>query len=205
MTLRDPKLRIRLLAVACALVAGVSGCSVSAPGFDYSFQVNYDTPALRALKAEAHMQACPTLTTPPTGQLPNVSLPCLGGGPSINLASLRGPMLINMWEDTCAPCRAEMPYLQAFAREHRSQVTVLGIDLVDTQPDQALAFAKSAGVTFPMIADLDPVIRTPGVPTTILINAHGTIVFQRPIPFSSQAQIAQIVQHYLGLTLAPHA
>jgi hypothetical protein len=90
-------------AIAAALL--LSGCSVLAPSASGGSKFSVDTPALRALKASAHIQNCPTTSAPATGDLPKATLPCLGGGPSVALASLRGPMVINVWATTCFPCR----------------------------------------------------------------------------------------------------
>lgn len=176
----------------------VSACGV-APQLNGTPKVVLDSPALRALKASAHIQTCPTATATPTGALPDASLPCLGGGPSMNLASLRGPMVINVWAQYCGPCRAEMPHLEAFAKKYAGRVPVLGVDYQDFQPDLALGFAKSVGATYPLVADLAPVIRTGVLPTTILIDAEGKIAYQQPIAITSLSELEQLVRQHLGV------
>lgn len=176
----------------------VSACGVT-PQVNGSPKVVLDSPALRALKASAHIQTCPTTTAAPTGALPKASLPCLGGGPSVNLASLRGPMVINVWAQYCGPCRAEMPHLEAFAKKYAGRVAVLGVDYQDFQPDLALGFAKSVGATYPLISDLTPVIRTGVLPTTILLDANGRIAFEQPIAITSLTELEQLVAQHLGV------
>ena len=63
-----------------------------------------------------------------------MTLPCLGGGPDVELSSLRGPMVINLWQARCGPCRKEMPALEEFHQQYGDQVAVLGIDFNDVQP-----------------------------------------------------------------------
>lgn len=161
--------------------------------------LSVDTPALRAAKAAAHIQECPTTTAPATGGLPKVTLPCLGGGPSVALASLRGPMVINLWAHDCGPCRLEMPVFQQFAQKHQGQVAVLGVDYVDVRPDLAIDFAKTVGATYPQLASLEQTIQTNALPTTIFIDAAGKIVFQQPVAFDSVASLEKLVSQKLGV------
>ena len=67
------------------------------------------------MKKAAGIADCPRsdsdVAAVPSG-LPDVVLPCLGGGREVRLAGLRGkPMMINVWAQWCGPCREEAPYL----------------------------------------------------------------------------------------------
>lgn len=188
-------MRRALVALGVALL--LSACGAAASPFSYAPQV--DTPALRALKAAAHIEPCPVTTAPPTGALPHATVPCLGGGRSVALASLRGPMVINLWAQNCAPCRTEMPIIERFSKKFAGRVPVLGVDYNQDQPDLALAFAKSVGATYPMVADYAPVIQTAVLPTTILLDARGNVVFKQPVAITSEAQLEQLVARYLGV------
>ena len=93
---------------ACSGTEGVGPIDVRPP------DVDVDTPALREVKARIGMDDCvPGEGEAVDGGLPDVTLPCLGGGPDVDLASLRGPMVINLWQARCEPCRREMPALEA--------------------------------------------------------------------------------------------
>ena len=56
-----------------------------------------DTPALRALRSSRPASTgLPGRPAPASERLPDVTLPCLGGGPPVDLAGLRGPMVVNL-------------------------------------------------------------------------------------------------------------
>ncbi|WP_310961542.1 TlpA disulfide reductase family protein [Nocardioides terrisoli] len=190
------------LAMAALLLAGCGGSGGGGLGGGLgSPQVKVDTPALRALKHRAHIQDCPATTAPPAAHgLSDVELPCLGGGRSVNPARLRGPMVVNLWAQSCAPCREEMPRLQAFAQKYAGKVAVLGVDWSDYRPELALQLARKAGTTYPLVADTVPHLRTGALPTTILVDAHGDIVFERAMIIRSVAQLEGLVQQHLGVS-----
>jgi thiol-disulfide isomerase/thioredoxin len=186
--------------VALLALAGCGGGGVHLGKPD----VKTDTPALRALKAEARVPDCPQ--TPPAPApvkkgLPDVTLPCLGGGRSVHLAGLRGPMVINLWAQSCVPCRDEMPVLQAFHEKHGKQVPILGIDWEDFQPKLALELARDSGVTYPLAVDFDRKVRTSALPTTILLDRRGRIVFQEPMVIGRVLDLESLVRENLGLDL----
>jgi hypothetical protein len=96
--------------------------------------VDVDTATLRQLRSAAGIEPCPRTEPRPgvAGGLPDIALPCLGGGRDVNLAGLRGPMVVNLWASWCEPCREELPVLQEYAERARRQVRVLGVDFEDT-------------------------------------------------------------------------
>ena len=82
-----------------------------------------------------------------------MTLPCLGGGRDVDLARLRGPMVVNLFAQWCGPCRSELPYYQELHRKAKGKVQVLGVDYLDTQPKAALELVEQTGVTYPLLAD----------------------------------------------------
>ncbi|MEU4418788.1 TlpA family protein disulfide reductase, partial [Nocardia salmonicida] len=118
-------------------------------------EVDVDTPQLRQLKADAGIADCAPgdAAAVDDGGLPDLTLPCLGGGPDVDLASLHGPLVVNLWATWCGPCRRELPLYQQFSEKYAGRVPVLGIDFNDLQVANALELAKESGVTYPQLAD----------------------------------------------------
>jgi thiol-disulfide isomerase/thioredoxin len=172
--------------------------------------VEVDTAQLRAAKAEIGMERCPEATGDGAveGGLPELTLPCLGGGADVAMESLRGPMVLNLWQSFCAPCREEMPALQAFHERHGDQVPVIGIDYQDTRPQAALELAGETGATYPSIADPGgelnglgafPSVR--GLPYFVLVDADGTISHVEAGGVTEVAEVEQMVEQHLGVSL----
>jgi cytochrome c biogenesis protein CcmG, thiol:disulfide interchange protein DsbE len=101
-------------------------------------------------------------------------------GRTFDLAAQRGHVVIvNYWATWCAPCRAEMPRLEAFYRRYQARgVELLGVS-VDERDDLAKVRSVMKGFTYPAALAADarrngfgpPV----GVPVTWIIDARGVI------------------------------
>ncbi len=201
-------MRKALVALASALA--LAACS-SDGGLDVRPpDVRVDTPALREAKDRIGMQDCePGSGQPVAGGLPEVTLPCLAGGPDVDLASLRGPMVINLWQANCGPCREEMPALQAFHQRYADRVAVVGIDFNDVHPDGAMALAEETGATYPSIADPGGdlmaedafAIARRGLPVFLFIDETGRVVGEDSGGVTSVAQVRDLVAEHLGIDL----
>jgi thiol-disulfide isomerase/thioredoxin len=170
-----------LLGVLSLAVLAACGptSEIGAPG---AAHIDVDTPALRALRDKAGIEPCaPSASTDAVkGGLPDVTLPCLGGGEDVSLAGLRGPLVITFWASWCGPCRRELPIYQRFAKKYAGRVGVLGIDTNDVHPDAALELARKSGVTFPLVADTETAVAGEGLrvvymPTIAFLDADGRL------------------------------
>ena len=194
----------RLLVAAAAVGLLLSGCDeVPPPG---KTDVDVDTEELRHIKDQAGIEDCQE--GPGDGQLPDLTLPCLGGGTDVDLSTLRGPMVINTWASNCGPCIKEMPALQQFHQMYGDQVAVLGIDFLDTQPGAALALAEETGATYPSLADPDGALLEQdglrlanGNPQFLLIDADGAVAHQQAGGLESVDEVVAMVNKHLGTTL----
>ena len=199
--------RTSLGALAGLLLALVTGCSGAHPGdlIQGKAPVRVDSPDLVAFNKSTDIPNCPKVSsTQVAGGMPGVTVHCLGGGRSVDVAGLRGPMIVNLWASTCGPCREEMPALAAYARR-QSAVQVLGIDLLDLQPEAALQLARDSKVGYPLVADpagnlvgREPVPRQPGLPFTVFLDASGRVVHVEAGAMKSEQDVRAAAEKYLG-------
>jgi peroxiredoxin len=130
---------------------------------------------------------------------PDFTATSLTGTP-INFASYRGKIVVlNIWGSWCAPCISEGQTLKYFDQEYGPQgVAFLGDDLQDT-PENALAFLRGQGITYPSVNDANgaveerlamvaPVVSTP---TTLVIDKTGHIagMIDGPVTFSDMTTL----------------
>lgn len=196
-------------AIAAALAAVLSVLLLSACGAPKltpppPAKVDVATPDMVAMKAASHIQDCPAAQTT-GGALPKMTLKCLGGGTSVDLSTLKGPLVINFWQAGCVPCRQEMPALEKFYQQYGAKVPVLGIDTTDVLPGVALKDAVKRGITYPLVADPGgdlqaTKLRIQGTPAFWMLSADGRLSYHVG-GLTSEAQIKEMVEDKLGITL----
>ena len=200
---------MRRILLALLVATALSACSPDAIDVRPP-DVQVDTPELREVKARIGMDDCtPGAGEPVEGGLPEVSLPCLGGGPDVDLSALRGPMVINLWQANCGPCKKEMPALEEFHQRHGDRVAVLGIDFNDVHPGGALALAEETGATYPSLADPGGdlmveeafAVARRGMPAFVFVDADGAVVGQVSGGVESVAEVEELVVDQLGIEL----
>jgi thiol-disulfide isomerase/thioredoxin len=112
--------------------------------------------------------------------LPQFKARVFGGDAVVSNASLAGkPAIINIWSPSCFPCRQELPGLDRLASAYAGRVSILGLMGWGTEA-QGAAVGKAAGIThLPLYAGGESLVNDLSVdvvPTTVFVNAQGTIV-----------------------------
>jgi thiol-disulfide isomerase/thioredoxin len=106
-------------------------------------------------------------------------------GQDVTLADFEGkPLLLNIWATWCAPCKAEMPTLDALAKLEKDRMAVIAVsqDLEGREP--VLAFFKETKVNnLEPYTDADNAILAAfnnaiALPTTILYDSAGKEVWR---------------------------
>lgn len=150
------------LAIALLLAAGLPNRA------DYTGQVITDLDGnLRVVAPELNALAPPFERTTLTGE-------------TIDLLALRGqPVIINFWATWCAPCRAEMPELQALYDAYAGQgLRILAVNMGESAPI-ASRWVDDMALTFDILLDpqrdLERLYRVRGQPSTYVIGADGHI------------------------------
>jgi thiol-disulfide isomerase/thioredoxin len=164
---------MRLLAVLLVAALALSGCSGTDTG---------------------------TGTKADSKRLPAVTLQPLGDGDPVALADLEGPMVINLWASWCGPCKRELPKYQAFAEKYDGKVAVLGVDWQETREEAARDLASDSGVTYPLVTDPEGKLRTQVLPKLILLDADGSVAFEKYVEIKSVAQLEDLVEQHLKVT-----
>lgn len=207
---RRGSVRLARLLVAASVLLGACadpGEPVAPAGSVGAAQVEVDTPEQRAVREQAGIEPCAGGSgSPVEGGLPPVTLPCLGGGQDVDLSTLRGPLVVNLWASWCTPCRTELPILQEFAETYDGRVAVLGVDFQDVQPLAALELAADSGVTYPLLADpqgdlsaAEPFPPLRGLPFLALVDADGVVAHQEYVALASVEQLEHLVDEHLGV------
>ena len=136
--------------------------------------------AIALLASQLALQSAVAGAVPAVGQPAPALIARQFDGQAIDLAALRGHVVVlNFWASWCTPCRAEMPALDALAREFQGRgVTVIGLSADDRHDRRdALKAAQSLSYSLGMLADaqLNDFGAPRSLPLTYVIGTDGVI------------------------------
>jgi thiol-disulfide isomerase/thioredoxin len=142
------------------------------------------TPVATELAAAANLETCPTANAssePVENGLPDHTLDCLGEDKTVNLAGLRGPLVINVWGSWCPPCVEELPWLAEFHQAAAGQISVIGINVSDNT-NAALQMLIDTDVKFASLYDPNSESRATipwsGTPVTLFVDSAGVVIYR---------------------------
>lgn len=196
---------MRRLAALVAVLLLLTACGAPHLTPTPPSKVDVATPEMVALKARSHIADCPKPEMT-GGALPKITVKCLGGGTDVDLSTLKGPLVINLWYANCVPCRKEMPALAAFYKQYGDQVPLLGIDSTDVYPGVALRKAVKWGVTFPLLADpggdlQGTKLTIHNYPSFFFLTAQGKLIGPVTGGLDSVDAVKALVNEKLGTSL----
>ncbi len=136
-----------------------------------------------ALATEMPFRGLEKLNTPVDASLARLQDP---SGATITVQKWQGAwVLLNVWATWCAPCVAELPTLDRFARTHTfPNLTVIGVSVdANAQPGRIQQFLQMHNIgRFAGYLDSDTMVQelfnASGLPMTYLLNPQGVAVAQ---------------------------
>ncbi len=100
-------------------------------------------------------------------------------GEPVHMESFRGrTIFLNLWATWCAPCLAEMPYIQKLYEDLGDEGIAFITISTDDDVDVARRFVQEKEYTFPVyrvVGPMPPLYRSPTLPTTWVISPDGKL------------------------------
>lgn len=110
---------------------------------------------------------------------PEIGLKDLSGR-GVSIASLKGKVvLVDFWASWCAPCREELPVLEALYKKYRGRgFEIVGVNL-DQSPDKVQRFLSGTPLSFRVVHDRGRAVAeryAPSkMPSSFLIDRKGIV------------------------------
>lgn len=185
-----------VLAMVAGMLAGLGGIFVSG-GFSDERQKSVSEAAvsdscsvspeqLTAIRSASKGAVAAMLTTEKPRSMRGMTFNGPEGSP-VSVGDFEGKtLLINLWATWCAPCREEMPALDALQNEVGGEkFEVIAVNLDTGGNDKPLAFLKEIGIdnlryyseqTLSLFNGLKKQGLALGLPVTLLVNGDGCLL-----------------------------
>ena len=123
----------------------------------------------------------PDLAGPRLGEAPEWSPPATGEEVHRLADHPKQVVLLNFWATWCAPCREELPTLEALHRALGDDgLAIIGVNVDPGDAERIRRFAEQKGLSFRVLHDPEQRVAGSygirGYPTTVVIDRAGRIV-----------------------------
>jgi len=124
-------------------------------------------------------------------------------GKTFDVNAERGNVVfLNLWATWCGPCRFEIPELQKLHDEYAAKkFKVVGVSLDESGKDTVQQFVTEQKMTYPIALDpegkLANIFQTTVIPTSVLIDRKGKIVWKRYGAVSVDSELKQALDEAL--------
>jgi len=113
---------------------------------------------------------------------PDFTVQMIAGQKNVSLSDLRGKVvLVDFWATYCGPCKMSMPIIEKLLQENKAK----GFEVlsVSAEPYEKVApFAMHSPYSLPFCVDATALasqrFRIDAIPTTILVDRSGNVVFR---------------------------
>lgn len=117
-------------------------------------------------------------------RMPRYTAKLLDGSTFDTSAERGNVVLLNLWATWCPPCRYEIPELQAMHDRLKSRnFKVVGVSVDEGATDEVRNFVREQSMTYLVAhdaeANLANLLDTSVLPTSILIDRYGKIVWRK--------------------------
>ncbi|MFR0358934.1 TlpA family protein disulfide reductase [Streptomyces sediminimaris] len=127
---------------------------------------------------------------------PDLSGKTVDGG-RLDVRDYKGKVVVvNVWGSWCAPCRAEAPNFEKVYQDLKAKgVRFVGINTRDTSVQNAVAFEKRQGVSYPSLYDptgklmlrfKKGTLNLQTIPSTLVLDREGKIAARSLAPLSEE-------------------
>lgn len=111
---------------------------------------------------------------------PVIEGPAVVGDEGVSSANRGRVVVVNVWQSTCEPCRAEAQDLEAVASQTETVASFVGLDVIDERAS-AQEFLRATGSSYPQVFDPDGeqlrkfngVLPLQAIPSTAIIDREG--------------------------------
>ncbi|RDE07560.1 TlpA family protein disulfide reductase [Pelagibacterium lacus] len=108
-------------------------------------------------------------------------------GQTLTLAeAVQGPVILHFWATWCAPCREELPELQAFSDSLQRPEALLLVSVDTSSYERVVSFLADLGVELQShqiaVGNAGTLFGFLGYPSTVVVDADGAVLYRKQGP-----------------------